>query len=472
MTKKIKGLVVAMLALGFLAGCTKPPVEDSVEKVYHTVEFYEDNVGKFYKEVEVEDGTKVEKPADPAARKDYEFAGWWVDEAYSAEFSFDTLIKKDTSIYGKWDFSPEYVPDERTFHLVGDLQNTDVSYINWNASGVEGTDWDTKSYLTKAEDSNLYSIEIEIGYLGKFKVKIPGRPWDSDLEFNWSKIKEEDHVPEIQEGDLGNIQVTTAGLYKIEVETTWLYAKVTRLGDATGAGVRQDPAEGEIADWGLVGSINNWGNETVEGDPTSIQKDFSMHYNESGDYYFYRAIFLPEGAEFKLRADNSWSSVFGPKDTNELPASIIQPTEEKDGVTVIAEGGNLKVDVGGEGYYMVLFTKTKIVMQKLAFVLRGNALATGWDTDSAPLTESVAPVVADGKVAITYTGEYEMVAGEFKAKLSALGSYDGWDTGFGGEGGANFVIETAGTYVVTLVVELDLATDAFTGTATFLPKVI
>ena len=58
--KKDKGLVVAMLALGFLAGCTKPPVEDSVEKVYHTVEFYEDNVGKFYKEVEVEDGTKVE----------------------------------------------------------------------------------------------------------------------------------------------------------------------------------------------------------------------------------------------------------------------------------------------------------------------------------------------------------------------------------------------------------------------------
>ncbi len=92
--KKDKGLVVAMLSLGFLAGCTKPPVEDSVEKVYHTVEFYEDNVGKFYKEVEVEDGTKVEKPADPAARKDYKFAGWWVDEAYSAEFSFDTLIKK------------------------------------------------------------------------------------------------------------------------------------------------------------------------------------------------------------------------------------------------------------------------------------------------------------------------------------------------------------------------------------------
>ncbi len=51
--------------------------------------------------------------------------------------------------------------------------------------------------------------------------------------------------------------------------------------------------------------------------------------------------------------------------------------------------------------------------------------------------------------------------------MAAIEAYDGWDVAFGAEGGANFVIETAGTIKITLVTVLDLDTDTFTGEATF-----
>lgn len=456
MKKRFKGLAIAFLALGFLAGCGGG--------TYHTVEFYEDNVGKFYKEVKVKHGDKVAKPDDPTARENYDFEGWWVDEAYSAEFNFDKPIEEDTSVYGKWKFNPPYVPDERTFHIVGALNNTDLSYINWADSGEEGVDWDTRSYLTKAEDSNIYSIELEIGYLGKFKVKIPGRPWDSDQEFNWTHIKEEDRNADLQEGDLNNIQIINAGLYKIEIDSTFLWAKATRLGDATGEGVRPNPAEGEVADWGLSGTINNWGNPE-EGQEEG-KKDFSMHYDEGGDFYYYHAIHLPEGAEFKLRADNAWSEVFGPRAVNELPDTIIQPTTEVEGETVIDEAANLKVAEGGAGYYTVFFNKTKLVMKHLGFSLRGDAVG-GWGEDSNPLDMVGTPEEVEGGIQFTFEKTVAVETGQLKVKLNAIDDYDGWNVAFGaGDDGAdNFEVE-AGNVKITLVVVLNVETDAFTGTAT------
>lgn len=480
MKKLFRGLFTTALAVGFLAGCkpttssSQPPVSSgssqvttSEEVVKHLVEFYEDNVGKFYLDVEVPHGTKVTQPADPAARVNYEFAGWWVDEEYSAEFDFDTLIIEDTTIFGKWEFAPEYVPDTRDFHIVGALNNTDVDYVNWADAGEVGVNWDVRSYLTKAEDSNLYSLEIEIGYLGKFKIKIPGRPWDSDLEFNFENIKEEDKNEFIQEGDLRNIQVTDSGLYKIEIETTWLWARVTRLGDALGDGVRHNT--GETPSVGIVGSQTNWGNPVDPENAESVIPDIALTYDEGGAYYYLPVVFLELG-EFKLRADNSWSSTvnFASHANNEVPAGIKQgvvgETEEID------EGANLTVITAG--YYSVYFKENKLVIHDLSFVLRGNALETNWGADSAPLAllTSVADEEA-GTDVLTFEGTFAMVAGEFKVKLAALAAFDGWSLSFGPEAGGNFLIAEAGNYVVTLVLTIDVATLAVTGVVTFAPAV-
>lgn len=480
MKKLFKGLFTTALAVGFLAGCkpaassSEPPVSSSQpvvtseEVVMHLVEFYEDNVGKFYLEVEVAHGTKVTQPADPTARANYEFAGWWVDEEYSAEFDFDTLIEEDTTIFGKWDFAPEYVPDTRTFQIVGALNNTDVDYVNWNDAGEEGVAWDVRSYLTKAEDSNLYSLEIEIGYLGKFKIKIPGRPWDSDQEFDFTHIKEEDKNEFIQEGDLRNIQVTDSGLYKIEVETTWLWVKVTRLGDAVGEGVRHNT--GETPSVGIVGDQTNWGNEVVEGDPESIIPDIALTYDEAGDFYYLPVVFLETGG-FKLRADNSWSASvnFGSHPNNEVPAGITQPINAE--TELVEEGGNLTVVTAG--YYSIYFKENKIIIRDLTFVLRGNALATDWGTDSAPL--ALVTNVADeeaGTQVLTFEGTFTMAATKaFKVKLAAIEGFDGWSVSFGPEAGGDFLVETDGDYVVTFVLTIDVETLALTGVASFEPVV-
>lgn len=464
MKKLFKGLFAGLLAVGLLAAC-KPAVT-------HTVTFWADNVGAFYEEVEVKDGAKVARPATDPTRNKFTFADWWADDQYTAKFDFEQPIKADTDVYGKWE--PVFEPDTRTFHLVGDMQNTDVSYINWNASGTEGVEWDVRSYLEKVEPekNNLYAIEIEIGYLGKFKVKVPGTPWDGGQEFDFTHVAEADRHEYLQEGDTRNIQVKTAGKYRIEVETTYLWAKVTRLGDAVGEGVKQDPDPNAIVNWGIVGTPNDWGNGGV--------LDTPLKYNLEGAYYYLEAFYLAEGAEFKLRADNSWGMEYGSSVNNEIATTIIQATELLPEATeeTIKEGGNLKVDVGGAGHYSFYFinneTEKKLVIQKLAFALRGTALeTTGWDADSTPLAEkSVAEL--EGVYTYEYESVYTFVVGEFKAKMAAVGQFSGWDVAFGGEGGANLAVAAAGDYTVTLQVVITAGEEGltFTGTLAFAPAVI
>lgn len=476
MKKIFKGLFATVLSLGFLAGCTPegssslPPSESEPPVVVkHTVEFYEDDKGKFYLDAEVVHGQKVAKPADPAARKDYDFKGWWTSTAYTTEFNFDTPIVEDINVYGKWVFNPPYVADERVFHLVGDLQNSDLSYINWNPTGVEGTDWDIKSYLEKAKDSNLYSITVELGYRGKFKVKIPNRPWDNDKQFDYFSIREEDMHDYIIEGDSKNIQVTTAGKYLIEVETTYDWARVTRLGDAVGEGVKQDPEVGAIEKWGIVGVVNNWGNIPEGGTEEDRVADTPLAYNEDGAYYSISIVYLPLG-EIKLRVDNSWGTEFGSHVDNILEEGAFeQGTELVEEVEVIKAGANIKILKAG--YYSVFFDKTKLIIQAVTFALRGTATAGGWDADSAVLALVGEPVAADGKITYKYEGEYDLAVGEFKVKMHEVGKEGNWGVAFGTEkdanGNDNFKVTAAGKYIVTLDVVLDIETLQFTGTASF-----
>ena len=91
MNKLFKGLFVTVLAAGLLAGCGPEPV------VTHTVTFYEDTVGKFYAEVEVEHGTAVEMPADPVV-EGKEFIDWFTTTDLTTTFDRETLIVEDIDL--------------------------------------------------------------------------------------------------------------------------------------------------------------------------------------------------------------------------------------------------------------------------------------------------------------------------------------------------------------------------------------
>ncbi|HKM02556.1 MAG TPA: SusF/SusE family outer membrane protein [Bacilli bacterium] len=448
MNKLFKGILATVLSVGFLAGCGQTET--------HTVTFFEDTVGKFYAEVEVEHNKAVKMPVDPS-RTGYDFDGWFTTTALTTEFAPETLIVEDIDLFGKW--TKQYVPDERTFHIIGDLANT-----AYESSWSTAADAYQNTHLTVSPTSNLFSIEIEIGWMGKFKVKEPGAGWDEGQEYDFTDIPEA-LVPEyVQEGDTRNVQVKSAGLYRVQVETDLGELYIERIGDAVGEGVKPDPEEGAILNWGIVGSMSysNWAGT-----------DIKLHYNEEGQYHFYNGILLTAEDGFKFRVGDDWAIQVGSGATAVLPAdgSILNTMELVGDVEQIKEGENFIVVE--TGYYSV-FIKTVeekhvVTIEKMEFVTRGTATAGGWDADSGALAFVSSTAVVDTTTSFTlvYSSVFSLLPGELKVKLGGYAEVVGWDVAFGDDLGANFTVTTPGNYTVTLTVVHDFATDTFSaGVAT------
>ncbi len=442
MRKFFKNMMLTAMSVGLLAGCGSNKT--------HLVTFYLGLQDAIYEDVEVAHGKTVERPADPT-KEGFTFDNWYLKDEngkYGEKYNFDTKVTEDLDLFAKWD--RVYVPSENEYHIVGDLANTDLTYINWS---LDPEEIDDRSYLTKAEDSNTFSIELEIGYLGKFKIKKPGIPWDGDTEADFTMLwetKEGLEAPEyLKEADNRNIQVTDAGKYLIEFEEDELWIKVTRTGDvAEGSGAKPTPEPGSIDDWGLVGTINGWGE----------QEDLSLTYVEDGEYYRLDLVYLEEGAEIKLRTDTAWGNEHGPSVKDVLDENITYDLDEEENPT-----GNYKV--GKTGIYQFVFVPSdegNVLYARLAtFGYRGSAAPLNWNDDAEPLTvDAENPLRFTGS--ITFTGE-----GKTKLKLGALGPYDGWQTSFSTGDGDMAVV--AGTYEAELVFTNDGALvelESFTFTKT------
>ena len=134
MSKKLKLFTIIGVALSsLLIGCAaKNVAADESAPLMHRVDFFnnylrEDFVlsngtkGKgnnlLYRTVEVENGTFLSKPDDPY-RKNYDFKGWFKEEACENEWDFTSdMVLKDLRLYAKWGYAevqedqePEYIP--------------------------------------------------------------------------------------------------------------------------------------------------------------------------------------------------------------------------------------------------------------------------------------------------------------------------------------------------------------------------
>lgn len=85
--------------------------ENENEKETYTVTF-NTNGGSAVSEQKIETGNKATKPNDPS-KTDYKFIGWYTDEALTKEFSFDTAITSNITLYAKW----EAVQPEVTYEI-------------------------------------------------------------------------------------------------------------------------------------------------------------------------------------------------------------------------------------------------------------------------------------------------------------------------------------------------------------------
>ncbi len=54
--------------------------------------------------VKLSDNQKLAKPVDPT-RPEYDFLGWYTDEACTIEYDFDQIVTKDLTLYAKWELS-------------------------------------------------------------------------------------------------------------------------------------------------------------------------------------------------------------------------------------------------------------------------------------------------------------------------------------------------------------------------------
>ena len=74
---------------------------------------FETNGGTLIDPQNVVKNQKAEKPTAPQ-KGDYWFGGWYTDSKFSNAFSFDTLIKKDTKLYARWEMPSFTAPTDLT----------------------------------------------------------------------------------------------------------------------------------------------------------------------------------------------------------------------------------------------------------------------------------------------------------------------------------------------------------------------
>ena len=133
---KKKKILVSLLCIGAVLGvasCKTPEVTPTPETppvtetpvtptptpavVKYTVTF-NSNGGSAINSVEVEENKKVTAPAAPT-KEGYNFVGWFSDEALTKDWSFDTAITANTTLYAKW----EAVVVEQKYNVVYDIND-------------------------------------------------------------------------------------------------------------------------------------------------------------------------------------------------------------------------------------------------------------------------------------------------------------------------------------------------------------
>lgn len=112
-----------------------------------------------------------------------------------------------------------------------------------------------------------------------------------------------------------------------------------------------EAVEPEVEVYGLVGTANNWGNPTVEGDDSTAQPDAVLEALH-GDWTLCKNYKLEADNAFKVRVNNAWGKNFG-------ATGEVEPYEVTAGVaTALVSGGKNLTVAAGE--YDVYFNTTSL----------------------------------------------------------------------------------------------------------------
>ena len=164
-------VMVLTLSVGIASACTGQPEE-------YTVTFYDGTTVITTREVE--EGGKVAEfePIDVDYEKEgYVFNGWYATSDFTHDWSFDTVIDKDTNVYSMWSSSKE---DTRQWLIAGSSSaGGPLAAIGWNGGPIEG---ENGNILTKTAGKNEFTITINL-YVGdqfQFCIQDEDGVWNTD----------------------------------------------------------------------------------------------------------------------------------------------------------------------------------------------------------------------------------------------------------------------------------------------------
>lgn len=133
-----KTLIVLMLVL--LSAVLVVSCDDSSKKVYKVT--FDSNGGSDVAAVEVKEGEKVTKPADPE-KAGYELTKWTTDEEGEEVYDFESPVTSDITLYAQWKDKVYKVGDTGPagglIFYVNPDSNADWKYLEAGKADLSGT---------------------------------------------------------------------------------------------------------------------------------------------------------------------------------------------------------------------------------------------------------------------------------------------------------------------------------------------
>lgn len=108
--KKIKLAIVPLITLSFLVGCATKTPQTSFDPISNETEYFvkfETYGGSHIQMQRVVEGNSATKPTNPTRGNDA-FLGWFIDEGFTTQYTFEEIVTGDTILYAKWDEKPKY----------------------------------------------------------------------------------------------------------------------------------------------------------------------------------------------------------------------------------------------------------------------------------------------------------------------------------------------------------------------------
>ncbi len=176
--KKLGFCMAAAMSVTFVLGIAAACAGNEGDPEKYTVTFYDGTT--VITTEEVDEGGKVAEfePIDVDYEKEgYVFNGWYATSDFTHDWSFDTIIDKDTNVYSMWSSSKE---DTRQWLIAGSSSaGGPLAEIGWNGGPIEG---ENGNILAKTAGKNEFTITINL-YAGdqfQFCIQDEDGVWNTD----------------------------------------------------------------------------------------------------------------------------------------------------------------------------------------------------------------------------------------------------------------------------------------------------